>query len=157
MLSHSDPGVGGSCPTAIPRELEAPFLASLVYESPLGIVLTNTSGHLVFANQAAARLNGAPIEAQVGRHIREIAPDLWDEVEPVLQRTVEGAVVECVITGETPCAPGVTHHWAEQWFPVRGPHGDVAAVGAPSSKSRIESVRKLPLSRRRRCEIGCST
>ena len=29
MLSDGDPGVGGSCPNVIPRELEAPFLASL--------------------------------------------------------------------------------------------------------------------------------
>lgn len=129
MLHHSDTQVAGfSLLDSVPPELEAPFLASLVHEFPLGIVLANASGRLVFVNQAAARLSGVPAEAHVGRHIREVVPDLWDEVEPVLQRVVQGDVVECEISGETPAAPGVTRHWAEQWFPVRGPEGDVAAV-----------------------------
>lgn len=128
MGSQPNTQILGSSRPSIPRELEAPFLGSLLHDLPLGIVLIDDSGRFLFANDAAARRNGVPAAAHIGCHIREVVPDLWDEAEAVLRRVLQGDVVERQISGQTPAAPGVTRYWTEQWFPVREAGGDVAAV-----------------------------
>jgi len=130
MGNQPNTQVHGFPSPSITRELEALFLASLVHESPLCVVLADASGRFLWANEAAARLDGLSVEAHVGRPVREVVPYWCDEAEAMLRRVLQGDVVVCEVSGETPAAPGVTRYWVEQWFPVRGLEGTVVAVAA---------------------------
>ena len=58
-------------------------------------------------DERLAEMNGLPVEAHVGRTVREIVPVLADEVEPMLRRILETgeSVLDVEIPGETSGGP----------------------------------------------------
>ncbi len=53
-------------------------------DSPAGMTITDTAGRFVRVNEALARMNGIPVEAHVGKRLREINPVVDADVEPLL-------------------------------------------------------------------------
>lgn len=135
----------------IPDALREPFLAALVHDFPLGVVLFDVAGHFLFVNEATAALNGVPAEEHTGRHIRDVVPDLWESARPILDRVRQGEVVQWEVTGETPAAPGAPITCAEQWFPVRDPAGEIVAVAGTIVD--ITQQRRLEESARHAAEL----
>lgn len=127
-MSTETAGESSSPVLQIPVPLREPFLAALVHDFPLGVVLFDLDGHFLFVNDATAVLNGVPAEEHTGRHIRDVVPDLWEAAHPILERVKQGEVVQWEVTGETPAAPGAPFTCAEQWFPVRDGGGAIVAV-----------------------------
>jgi len=110
---------------------ELPLLAALVRDAPLGLLVVDTFGRFLFANAAAVRWTGAPAHTElVGRLVSEVLPGLWEQAEPVLGRALRGEVVEWDLSGEALIRTGLPRPCAQQWFPVHGPDGSVAAVAA---------------------------
>lgn len=95
-------------------------LQSVYDHAPVGLCVIDPELRWVRINHALAEMNGYPADAHVGRHIRELLPDLADELEPMFQRILETGepLVGVELVGETPAQPGVQRIWVENFYPL---------------------------------------
>jgi PAS domain S-box-containing protein len=115
--------------------------------TPIGLAVLDTNLRFVRINERLAEINGLPVEAHIGRTVREVLPALADEVEPAMRRVVETGepVSGLEITGETAAQPGVVRTWTESWSPVRGRRDEVIGISVTAEeiteRRRIEQLR----------------
>lgn len=64
-------------------ELAAGLLGGIVESAGIGVAVLDEEGRYVYANQRLAAINGVPVEAHVGRTLREVIPHIADVVEPL--------------------------------------------------------------------------
>ena len=101
--------------------------------SPVGLVLMNKDYRFVRINERMAEINGLPVEAHIGRTLREVLPDLADRLlelyRPVYERGEPVLNVE--IRGRTPKDPDTDRYYLANFFPFRGETGEVdGLIGA---------------------------
>ena len=113
---------------------EARALLDTTLESaPTGFALFDRDLRFLRVNAALARINGAAAEDHVGRTLAEVVPDLPDEgaLDPLREVLEAGRpIVDREVTGRTAADPWRTHTWLVSYYPVRGPEGEIAALGA---------------------------
>jgi PAS domain S-box-containing protein len=93
-----------------------------IYQSaPIGLNVLDTDLRFVRINQRLAEINGLPVEAHIGRTIREVLPDLADKSEQLLHPILETGepLMNVEINGETPAQPGVQRSWLEHFLPLK--------------------------------------
>ncbi|HEY9622559.1 MAG TPA: PAS domain S-box protein [Crinalium sp.] len=93
-----------------------------IYQSaPIGLNVLDTDLRFVRINQRLADINGFPVEAHIGRTVRELFPDLADPVERLLKPVIETGepLMNVEIHGETPAQPGVKRTWLEHFLPLK--------------------------------------
>jgi signal transduction histidine kinase len=75
-------------------------------------------------------MNGAPVDAHVGRTVREVVPAVATLAESVAQEILANGLpkLDVEFSGETPQQPGVQRYWREQWAPVKDASGRVVAI-----------------------------
>lgn len=106
-------------------ELEA------VYDTtPIGMCVLDRDLRYVRINKRLAEINGLPVEAHIGRTVREIVPALAETAEPLLRRVLEtGEPVQNIeISGHTAATPEVERTWLENWFPLRDADGQIIGI-----------------------------
>jgi PAS domain S-box-containing protein len=96
-------------------------IESIYHSAPIGLNFLDRNLRFVRINQRLADINGLPIEAHIGRTVREVLPDLADTAEQLLQPILEtGApLLNVEIHGETPAQPGVKRTWLEHFLPLK--------------------------------------
>lgn len=107
------------------EEIEAVYATA-----PVGLAVFDTELRYVRVNARFAEMDGAPVEAHIGRHARDIVPDLFGQAEVLLRRVLETGepVLNVEIVGETPAQPGVRRFWDESWFPLRAADGRIVGI-----------------------------
>jgi len=77
-------------------------------DSSVGMAITDAEGRFTRVNEALARMNGLSVEEHVGRRLREVAPAVADQVEPLLEEVwrtgqpVQGReLIARALSGET--------------------------------------------------------
>lgn len=93
-----------------------------IYQSaPIGLNFLDTDLRFVRINQRLAEMNGLPVEAHLGRTVREVLPDLADTAEPLLRQIlVTGEpLLNVEVVGETPAQLGVQRTWVESFLPLK--------------------------------------
>ncbi|MEW6493715.1 MAG: PAS domain-containing protein, partial [Cyanobacteriota bacterium] len=93
-----------------------------IYQSaPIGLNVVDTELRFVRINQRLAQMNGFPVEAHIGRTVRELLPDLADAAEQLLGSILETGepLLNVEISGETPAQPGVQRTWLESFLPLK--------------------------------------
>jgi PAS domain S-box-containing protein len=93
-----------------------------IYQSaPIGLNVLDADLRFVRINQQLAEINGLPVEAHIGRTVRELLPDLADTVEQLLRPILETGepLLNVKIQGETPAQPGVERTWLEHFLPLK--------------------------------------
>ncbi|MDX2212323.1 MAG: ATP-binding protein [Oculatellaceae cyanobacterium bins.114] len=93
-----------------------------IYQSaPIGLNFIDTDLRFVRINQRLAEMNGLPVEAHLGRTVREVLPALADEAELLLRQILETGepLLNVEIVGETPAQPGVQRTWLESFLPLK--------------------------------------
>ena len=122
-------------PRAVEPEAAPPpsMLESALAVTPIGIGFADRNLRFVRVNDAFARFNGITPDAHVGRSVRELLPARALTVaEPLIRRvfdTGEPVLGVHVRLGE-PSASEPVRDFYGNLFPVRGPDGRVAWVGA---------------------------
>ena len=101
--------------------------------SPVGLVLMDKDYRFVRINERMAEINGLPVEAHIGRTLREVLPDLADRLlelyRPVYERGEP--VLDVEIRGRTPKDPKTDRCYLANFFPFRGENGEVnGLIGA---------------------------
>jgi len=106
------------------EELEA------IYESsPVGLAFLTKELQFVRVNRRLAQMNGLSAADHVGRQVRDVVPEIADQVEAILRRLEAGEeIVSYEVTGETAAAPGVEGAWLEYWTPLLGADGAVRGL-----------------------------
>jgi PAS domain S-box-containing protein len=103
------------------------LLESLLAQAPLGFCLLDRDLRFVRINERLAEMNGFPVEAHLGNHVRDIVPGLLPLVEEVAARMLATgeAIPAHEFTGETPLQPGIQRFWSESWYPVKTATGEI--------------------------------
>ena len=102
-----------------------------VYQySPVGLVLMDLDYRFVRINERMAEINGLPVEAHIGRTLRQVLPDLADHIMELYRPVYERAepVLNVELHGQTRKEPGVERHWLANFFPFRSETGEVAGL-----------------------------
>jgi PAS domain-containing protein len=106
-----------------------------------GLALLDRDLRYVRLNQRLAAMNGAPLEAHLGRTVREMVPALADEIERVLGCVFATGepVVGGLVDGQTATRPGVARSWSYDVVPIKRHDGTV--------RSALVIVREIGLPR----------
>jgi two-component system CheB/CheR fusion protein len=125
----------------------AAVLDALFRTAPLGLAVWDRNLRFLRINRTLAEMNGIPAEDHVGRHPKEILPDIEDldaiveRWQQVLDTGVPWMNVE--IYGATPADREVQRSWIEHFFPIEA-NGRILGLGAiieeTTERRRIESA-----------------
>ncbi|HEY7295478.1 MAG TPA: PAS domain-containing protein [Dehalococcoidia bacterium] len=114
----------------------AALLDGLLAAAPIGMALFDRDLCYLWINAALAAINGVPVEASLGRSVREVLPHLADVIEPLLRRVLDAGetLADEAVRGETAAAPGHERHWIVNYFPVRDAARTIMAAGVTVSE-----------------------
>jgi PAS domain-containing protein len=100
--------------------------------SPLPVVIFDAELRIVWANEAAGKINGGRPAAQWrGRQLTEVLPGMdADPIERSLRSVLETGrpVADLQVSSQAGDEPGDEEFWSCIQFPVNGPEGDSAGV-----------------------------
>ena len=103
----------------------------LIYRaSPMGLALFDSELRYVRISDKLAAINGGKASEIVGCTLREVVPDLADELEPVLHGVLETGepVVDGEVSGATDAAPGIERSFRHSFHAVRDSSGRIEGV-----------------------------
>jgi PAS domain S-box-containing protein len=128
-------------------------LDTLLGHAPAGFAFFDREFRFVHVNEPMARIGGLPQEAHIGRTISELLPELWVQVEPILQRVSETGkpAIDIDVIAQTPGVPGVDRHFLTSYYPV---HVDGVAVGYGALLVDITEHRRSEIAAQLLAEAG---
>lgn len=97
-------------------------LETVLRSAPIGLALLDRDARYVVVNDTLAAINRRPIEATIGRTVREVVPEFADEIEARMRQVLEtGEPVVTELDGRRiPGDPrGRRRHWHVSYYPVR--------------------------------------
>ena len=105
-------------------------LQGLYQEAPIGLCSLDTNLRYLQINDWLAALNGLPVEAHLGRTIREVLPDVAAGVEQQLRKVIETGepIIDGRVDAETPAHPGVVRTFQHHYYPNRSEGGRIVGV-----------------------------
>lgn len=125
-------------------------LQAIYSQSPVGMLQLDTELNYVRVNEAMAAINGVPVEAHVGKAVRDIVPHLAEEIERVCRRVIETAepVINYELSGASTHDPALQSTWLESWYPLLDADGavvglNVVAQDITERKEAEEAQRRL--------------
>lgn len=96
---------------------------------PVGLCFLDRKMRYVSLNRRLAEMNGAPVQAHLGKTVAEVIPHVWPIVEPFIRRALAGEAVLGVEAQRPPRE--ATGPWQTQWLsyqPARDEAGEVLGV-----------------------------
>ncbi|MGB7413127.1 MAG: PAS domain-containing protein, partial [Thermosynechococcaceae cyanobacterium] len=105
-------------------------IEAIYQTAPIGLAVLDAELRFQRINQQLADMNGLPVEAHLGRSVREVLPELAHEVEPLFHQLLQTGqpLLDLEIKGETPAQPGVTRIWLESWYPIRAENEQIVGI-----------------------------
>ena len=112
-------------------------LALLLEHARVGIGLYDCDLRCVFVNDQLAEINGIPKADHIGKTLREIVPDMGEQLEAALQPVLtRGITVENLeVIRESPDFRSLKRTWLTSYFPSKTDAGDVIGVLAVARES----------------------
>jgi signal transduction histidine kinase len=123
------------------------LLESSVQAAPVGFAFLDDQLRYRMINANLAAINGAPIEAHLGRTVGEMLPEMDVELEPLLRRVFATGepILNKEISGSTAATIGKIGHWLTSYYLVRTRDGQALGLGAIvndiSARKRAEDLR----------------
>jgi PAS domain S-box-containing protein len=107
------------------------LIDQLFESTPNGIGLWDRELRFQRVNRALAAINGLPPEAHIGKHLREVVPELADRLEPLFHQvlTTGQPLVNIELEGETGGFLGDRRFWRVSYYPVQDGSGRIEGVG----------------------------
>ena len=98
--------------------------------APVGLCFNDTNLRFVRINQQLADINGASIEKHIGRTIRELLPELADQLEPIYRQVIDSGepMINLEVEGTNPAQPGVLRTWLSSYYPLKNEDDRVLGV-----------------------------
>ncbi len=104
--------------------------------APVGFAFFDCDLRFVRVNEYLSRHNGVPVEAHVGRTLRDVSPTVADQVEPILHQVLASGepLLGTENSAEWPPGSGEMHYWIVDGYPVRSREGTLRGVGVVVSE-----------------------
>ena len=105
-------------------------LEALYRTADAGLALLDRDLRYLRMNERLAAMNGVPLEAHLGRTVREMVPALADDLERVFDGVFKTGepIVGWRLDGQTPSRPGVVRSWSQDVVPIKRCDGSVRAI-----------------------------
>jgi PAS domain S-box-containing protein len=119
--------------SAVRRQGEAlALLDALLDHAPVGFAFFDRGHRYVRVNDFFAAATGRPATEYRGRRLRDVAPSIAEQIEPMLDRVIRTGepIQNLEVTSEVPSSPGEHRSWLTCLYPVRGDAGELRWVGA---------------------------
>ena len=131
----------------------------MLANATVGLAFFDRDVRYIRINHCLAEINGIPLEAHLGRSLRDLLPEIAEKVEPFVLRIFETGrpFIGMELQGTTPARPGEPRSWINSFYPVLGLDGTVISVGATvteiTEQKRAEEAtgRAQPGTHRRGC------
>jgi serine/threonine-protein kinase RsbW len=123
------------------------FLGRLGLDAPVALAALSAELRFLAVNEQMAAMNGVPADAHIGRTLRDVAPVVAEQIEPIIEKVFATGehVLGVEVKGRHPTT-GVMR-WAEaNYFPIVE-DGETIAVGCAvlDTTDRINALRRLLL------------
>jgi PAS domain S-box-containing protein len=112
----------------LPALLRESTLAALLDDRSRAISLVDREGCLLFANDLFHKAQGTTSRDSLGRHLGEVASNLWAHLEPHFPLLRGGRAVEIERTSVRADCPSAPQEWSERWQAIRDEHGQVVGI-----------------------------
>lgn len=115
----------------------------LIYDNaPIGLCILDRDLRYQRINRRLAEINGIPAADHLGRTLREVLPDLADELETGMRRVIETGepALDIEGVGETPARPGVRRTWIESWLPLKDADGSIRGINVVAQEVTDERL-----------------
>lgn len=89
--------------------------------APIGLCFVDTNLRFVRINEHLAEINGLPVAAHIGHTIREVLPELADELEPTYLQVIQSGnpSLDRELHVTTPTQPGIEGDWLISYYPLK--------------------------------------
>ncbi len=96
-------------------------LEAIYANAPVGLCLVDRDLRFVRMNERLSEINGVSVAGHLGRRIREVLPELADNLESLFRSVLETGkpILQCKVHGETPAQPGVERDWIASYYPLK--------------------------------------
>jgi len=99
--------------------------------TPIGLCILDKELRYVKVNKRLAEINSLPVQAHLGRTIREVAPAVADTTEEMARHIMATGEsfsnIECTI--ESAERSGIDRTFNTTWFPFKDAYGQVTSIG----------------------------
>jgi PAS domain S-box-containing protein len=105
-------------------------LEAIYNSAPIGLCVFDTELRYLRINERLAEVNGLPASEHIGRTVREIMPDLADQVEAIAKKVLETGlpVMNVEFIGTSPARPDVRRTLYSNWVPIRDTSGKIVRI-----------------------------
>jgi PAS domain S-box-containing protein len=105
-------------------------LLALYRHAPVGLTFVDRDLRFRHINERLAALSGRPVADHVGAPVREIIPEIADQMLPSIERVIATgeAVLDRVVEIKLPSDPHARHTFLVNCHPVAAPDGSVEGV-----------------------------
>ena len=120
-------------------EIEAIYTAA-----PIGLCFVDTDLRFIRINEQLAQINGLPVPEHLGRTLRQVLPEMADELEPLYRQVIESGepMLNLEMSGTNQAQPGVERDWLLNYYPQKDISGQVVGVNVMvqeiTERKRIE-------------------
>ncbi len=102
------------------RDKSLALLDTIYKTVPIGLTILDKDFKILSANKALSMLTGLPIDEHIGKHLRDVIPEIALKSEPFLKRVRKSGrpILNFEITGKTPASQGVERNVLISFYPV---------------------------------------
>ncbi len=116
----------------IPTRVEQSFseVEQLYRTAPVGLCFLDSGFHFLRINDYLAAIHGYPVEAHLGKTVREIIPALADSIEQVLNKVLDSGkeLLDVDFAGKQLTDPENDAHWRASYHPVSDDEGRILGI-----------------------------
>src|ERR1700722_10723285 len=120
----------------------------LIYETaPVGLAFLSTDCRYLMINQHLTEICGISIDDHLGHTVREMVPQVAEQVEQIVQHIVQfGAPITGIeVNGQRADGSNVDRVWITYWHPLKNSDGKVVGINVAAEeiteRKRAESER----------------
>jgi PAS domain S-box-containing protein len=109
----------------------------LIYETaPIGLAFLSPDCRYVLINQHLTEICGISIADHIGRSVREMVPQVAEQVEQIVQTILRSGepITGIEVNGQRPDGSNVDRVWITYWHPLKNRNGDVIGVNVAAEE-----------------------
>ena len=123
-------------------EIEAIYQAA-----PIGLCFVDTDLKYVRIDERLAQIDGASVAAHIGHTLRELLPELANDVEPIYRQVIESGepIVDLEVSGTNPAQPDVWRSWISSFYPQTDAENRTIGVNTVVQEITARKLREAAL------------
>ncbi|MGL5881054.1 MAG: PAS domain-containing protein [Xenococcaceae cyanobacterium] len=123
-------------------------MESIYTNAPIGLCFVDTNFRFVRINEQLAQINGLPVSAHIGRTLRDVLPEMAEQLEPLYQQVIESGkpIIDLEVRGTNRAQPGRERDWLVSYYPQKD--SDDLVVGVNVMVQEITERKRAEISLR---------